>query len=147
MYKNCKRSLNLDKHIHTNERIDTLIVQNVSYNNKNVLFSIIIETTFIQITPSLLASACICAATRGINSPSAPFALGDVCRLVQIDPFEVEFTVRHIEQVVAKETAALQRQIYKGQAFTSSNINKMPSSCAADVGQPETPTDIQDVYF
>ncbi|XP_063709905.1 G1/S-specific cyclin-D2-like [Culicoides brevitarsis] len=105
------------------------------------------ETTFIQITPSLLASACICAATRGINSPSAPFAFGDICRLIQIDPFDVEFTVRHIEQVVAKETAALQKQVYKAHPYASQSTGKIPSSCAADIGQPETPTDIQDVYF
>lgn len=108
-------------------------------------FSFITETTFIQIPPSLLATACICAATRGINSPSARFALGDLCRLVQTDPFDVEFTVRHIEQVVAKETAALQMQVYRQHPVASSQ-SRVPSTCAADVA-PDTPTDIQNVYF
>lgn len=121
----------------------TAIVPN--FTNVLLSFFLIAETTFIQIPPSLLATACICAATRGINSPSARFALADLCRLVQTDPFDVEFTVRHIEQVVAKETAALQKQVYK-QHYVPASQSKVPSTCAADVA-PDTPTDIQDVYF
>lgn len=130
------------------DKINWFCVLTHKTNDFPLILYFILETTFIQISPSLLACACICAATRGINSPSAPFALGDICRLIQIDPFDVEFTVRHIEQVVAKETAALQKQIYKTHSYASgTSTGKMPSSCAADVGQPETPTDIQDVYF
>lgn len=119
-------------------------MRNPSCNKKKISFLLFAETTFIQIPPSLLAVACICSATRGINSTSARFVLGDVCRLIQIDPFDVEFTVRHIEQVVAKETAALQKQVYRSPYAVGGG--KMPSSCAADV-VPDNPNDIQDVYF
>lgn len=109
-----------------------------------------------SVTPSLLASACICAAARGVNAPSAQFALRDVCRLTQVDPLEVEFTVRHIEAVVAKETAALQKQqsqALKQQPYTSTSLSTaMPSKISEDKcddldSQPETPTDVQDVSF
>jgi hypothetical protein len=106
------------------------------------------ETTFIHMPPSLLASACICAAARGINSPSAVFALRDVCLLTQADPFEIEFTVRHIEQVVSKETAALQKQQqqqFYGKNGYNSNNGKLATTCSQDA--QTTPTDIQDVYF
>lgn len=68
---------------------------------------------FICVPPSLLASACVCAATRGVNAPSARYALRDVCLLTQCDPIEVEYTVHHIEKVVAAETAALQEQQFQ----------------------------------
>lgn len=110
---------------------------------------------FMSVTPSLLASACICAAARGVNAPSAQFALRDVCLLTQVDPLEVEFTVRHIEAVVAKETAALQKQqsqALKQQSYP--NISSPMPSKISDGGmcddldsQPETPTDVQDVSF
>lgn len=127
-------------------------------------FCLFTETMFMQTIPSVLASACICAATRGINAPSAKFALRDVCRLTQADPLEVEFTVRHIENVVAKETAALQmqqQQAIKQQQYSSCGSSAMlmvptllpPSGKltsgdgGCEMGQPETPTDVQDVYF
>lgn len=105
-----------------------------------------------SVTPSLLASACICAAARGVNAPSAQFALRDVCRLTQVDPLEVEFTVRHIEAVVAKETAALQKQqsqALKQQAYPTMGMPSKNSDgmCDGLDSQPETPTDVQDVSF
>lgn len=118
-----------------------------------------------QIAPSLLASACICAATRGVNAPSAPFALRDVCRLTQVDPLDVEFTVRHIEAVVAKETAAIQKQQQQQQqlqlqqqqcqkqymmadsVLMSGKEMSVDDDLICDLTQPETPTDVQDVEF
>lgn len=104
---------------------------------------------FMQSSPSVLACSCICAAVRGINAPSAKFALHDTCRLTQCDPLEVELTVRHIENVVAKETAALQKQYgpVKVQQYPMIPGKMATGMDCGELGQPETPTDVQDVYL
>lgn len=133
------------------------------------LFCIHSESLFMLTPPSLLAAACICAATQGIRAPSAAFALRDICRLTTSDPLDVELTVRHIEHVVAKETATLQQQqqqqalqqqqqqqqqeqakpsqkpSYNDTAATPTG--KLQIGIVCDAGQPETPTDVQDVLI
>lgn len=107
------------------------------------------ETMFMQSSPSVLACSCICAATRGIKAPSAKFSLHDVCRLTQCDPLEVELTVRHIEKVVAEETAAMQKQygLVKVQQYPMIPGKMATGMDCGELGQPETPTDVQDVYL
>lgn len=77
--------------------------------------------------PSLLASACICSAVRGINIPSAPYVLRDIClMLTEVEPLEVEVAVRQIELVVDRETGA---SVKKSTATTtSSQQQQQPSS-------------------
>lgn len=107
------------------------------------------EPEFIQSRPSVLAAASIGAAVRGLNSPSAASALTSVCALTHVDPAAAEHVLCHIESVVALETASLQM-------LPTTNNNKVTSSasCSAklmsvadETGQPETPTDVQDVHF
>lgn len=95
--------------------------------------------------PSVLASACICAATRGINSPSARRALGDVVRLTRVDPLEVELAVRHIEIIVAKQAAAMQQQHQELKLQYQSQ--KLPTTCSTEVYQAGNGSDFKDVYF
>lgn len=99
-----------------------------------------------QSLPSVLASACVCAATRGINSPSARRALGDVVRLTRADPLEVEFAVRHIEIIVAKQAAAMQQQ-HQEQLKLQYQSNKLPTTCSTEVYQSGNGSDFKDVYF
>ncbi|XP_023709754.1 G1/S-specific cyclin-D2 [Cryptotermes secundus] len=107
------------------------------------------EPEFIQSRPSVLAAASIGAAVRGLNPPSAASALTSVCALTHVDPAAAEHVLCHIESVVASESASLQ-------TLPTANNNKVTSSascssklmCVADeTGQPETPTDVQDVHF
>jgi hypothetical protein len=107
------------------------------------------EPELIQSRPSLLATASICAAIRGLNSPSAATALTSVCALTRVDPAAAEHVVHHIERVVALETASVQ-------AVPTAATNKVSSSTASsgklmsvadETSQPETPTDVHDVYF
>lgn len=111
------------------------------------LFLILLaEYVFVHTPPSVLASACVCAATRGINSPSARRALGDVVRLTQADPLEVEFAVRHIEIIVAKQAAAMQQQ-HQEQLKLQYQSQKLPTTCSTEVYQTENGSDFKDVYF
>lgn len=105
-----------------------------------------------------MASACICAAARGINAPSAIHSLRDVCRLTQSDPLEVEITVRHIETVLAKVTPIVEQQkqsypIKSQQQHYTVQPDKLASGfdngilLECEPTPPKTPTDVQDVYF
>jgi hypothetical protein len=111
-------------------------------------YGCISEPEFIQSRPSLLAAASIGAAVRGLNSPSAATALASVCALTRVDPASAERVVRHIESVVASETASLQPLPTAGNKVSSSSSSSGKLMSVADgSGQPETPTDVQDVHF
>lgn len=49
--------------------------------------------------------------------------------------------------MVAKETAALEKQQPTKQQYTNHGKLASSNSNCDEMGQPETPTDIQDVYF
>lgn len=117
-----------------------------------------------QTLPSVLASACICSAVRGLKLPSSDFVIHDICNLTQIESTIIEFTVINIENFIAKENEALIKQqqqqqlqqqlqqlpqtcVKAAQTYIQSNGKYSPNDDGYDSGQPETPTDIQDVYF
>ncbi|XP_052873480.1 G1/S-specific cyclin-D2 [Anopheles cruzii] len=122
------------------------------------------ETTFMQVKPSLLAVACIAAATRGLNV-STKFAVGyDLCRLTTHNLDKIDFFVKLIEEIVAREiadkqcqqqqAAAQQQQLAAGGSSCKEQYQQAPqklSSASAKTApqqqQPETPTDVQFIYF
>lgn len=130
---------------HNNSSLRIFLQDNV-INVSPLLLLSFAEYAFMQSLPSVLASACVCAATRGINSPSARRALGDVVRLTRADPLEVEFAVRHIEIIVAKQAAAMQQQ-HQEQLKMQYQSNKLPTTCSTEVYQSGTGSDFKDVYF
>lgn len=89
-----------------------------------------------QTAPSILATACICAAVSGLNLRSAERALADLCAISRSDYTLAELMVCHIERVVANETAALQAP-----AHISSRSSKCPSPPCyySEVPQPSIP--------
>jgi len=107
------------------------------------------EPELIQSRPSVLATASISAAVRGLNSPSAATALTSVCALTRVDPAAAEHVVRHIERVVASETASAQPLPSTSNKVTSSasSSTKLMTGVEETSGQPETPTDVQDIHF
>lgn len=117
----------------------------------NLLFDVLClaEPELILSRPSVLAAASISAAVRGLNSPSAATALTSVCALTRVDPAAAEHVVRHIERVVASETASVQPLPSTSSKVTSSasSSTKMMSGVEETGGQPETPTDVQDIHF
>ncbi|XP_055532732.1 G1/S-specific cyclin-D3-like [Wyeomyia smithii] len=120
------------------------------------------ETIFMQLEPSLLAAACIASATRGLNV-STKLAVGyDLCRLTMHDLAKIDFIVKIIEEIVAREIADKQIQQQQQLAATAGSCKdqyqqapqKCSSSGTTNAGQqppaqqqPETPTDVQFIYF
>lgn len=119
------------------------------------------ETIFMQLEPSLLAAACISSASRGLNV-STKMATGyDLCRLTSHDLVKVDFIVKIIEEIVAKEIADKQLQQQQQQMGASGGsckeqyqqVPQKVSPAGASVEQasvqqqPETPTDVQFIYF
>ncbi|XP_035788125.1 G1/S-specific cyclin-D2-like [Anopheles albimanus] len=133
------------------------------------------ETIFMQLEPSLLAVACIASATRGLNV-STKLAVGyDLCRLTMHDLNKIDFVVKIIEEIVAREIADKQCQQQQQQQQQAAQQHqqqlavaagssckeqyqqapqKLSSATASSNGggppqqqQPETPTDVQYIYF
>lgn len=99
-----------------------------------------------QTAPSLLATACVCAAVRGLNLPSSQYALADLCAVSRADITLAELMVCHIERVIANETASLQtpsgtppasnpNSPYQSPEASVSHVTKTPSYCST----PEAP--------
>ena len=71
-----------------------------------LLFSFAVaEPELIQTAPSLLATASICAAVRGLHLPWACSAVSRVCQLTRVCASAAERVVLHIENLVASEAA------------------------------------------
>lgn len=130
-------------------------------SNEFPLFFPFAETIFMQLEPSLLAASCIASASRGLNV-STKMAVGyDLVRLTMHDLVKVDFIVKIIEEIVAKEIADKQVQQQQQQAATSAgsckeqyqqapqkvNSGGAPNSQQQQTEQPETPTDVQFIYF
>lgn len=115
-----------------------------------------------QLEPSLLAAACIASASRGLNV-STKMATGfDLCRLTFHDIAKIDFIVKIIEEIVAKEIADKQLQQQQQQmganGAAGGSCKEQYQQAPQKVGgatveqttsqqQPETPTDVQFIYF
>lgn len=127
------------------------------------------ETIFMQVEPSLLAVSCIASATRGLNV-STKLAVGyDLCRVTMHALEKIDFIVKIIEEIVAREIAdkhcqqqqqqAAQQQAQLAAAGSSckEQYQQAPQKLSASTAnsssgppqqqQPETPTDVQFIYF
>uniref|UniRef100_A0A182MYK4 Cyclin C-terminal domain-containing protein n=1 Tax=Anopheles dirus TaxID=7168 RepID=A0A182MYK4_9DIPT len=126
------------------------------------------ETIFLQVEPSLLAVSCIASATRGLNI-STKLAVGyDLCRLTMHDLEKIDFIVKIIEDIVAREiadkqcqqqqAAQQQAQIAAAGSSCKEQYQQAPQKLSSASGassstgppqqqQPETPTDVQFIYF
>lgn len=125
------------------------------------------ETIFMQVEPSLLAVSCIASATRGLNV-SSKLAVGyDLCKLTMHDLQKIDLIVKVIEDIVAREIAdkqIQQQQVAQQQAQLAAagssckeqyqqapqrlaNASSSSSTVPPQQQQPETPTDVQYIYF
>lgn len=104
--------------------------------------------------PSLLATASICAAVRGLRPSWGGVAVADVCSLVGTLADDVERVVRHVEVTLAAEAATAPAPAPgKTPSAAATTASAVPSAGAKyleapdDCRQPETPTDVTDVHF
>ncbi|XP_053679444.1 G1/S-specific cyclin-D2 [Anopheles nili] len=125
------------------------------------------EAIFMQMEPSLLAVSCIASATRGLNV-STKLAVGyDLCRLTMHDLGKIDVIVKIIEDIVTREIADKQcqqqqaahqqaqlaaagsscKEQYQQAPQKLSSANASSSTVPPQQQQPETPTDVQFIYF
>lgn len=111
-----------------------------------LLFS---DPDLIQVPPSVIATACLCSAVRGLRIASSSVALKTVCQLLNLEnPESVEMVIKRIEAVFQEEAAAFQQSSVssKGSGVQNMSTNSTKEEDTVN-GHPETPTDIQDVHF
>ncbi|KAF5296228.1 hypothetical protein FQA39_LY12565 [Lamprigera yunnana] len=102
------------------------------------------EPALIQVTPSLIASACICAAMRGLRMPSTNTATIDICNLLNIDLENLENLRVFIDEAVEKGTPTLAD---KPSDYSNSVMCTNAGFESPKYGQPETPLEVENVYF
>lgn len=108
------------------------------------------DPDFMYLAPSTIATASLCSAARGLKIPSSGTVLSSICQLLEIqDPEEIEPVIRRIEAVLEAETTIVPEE---PSVSKTGNFSSTPSTSAANKqdaigGHPETPTDVQDIYF
>lgn len=112
----------------------------------NGIFLFVSEPSLIQTLPSLIASACICSAVRGLKLASAGQATKDICNLTRVDPINLELLVRfvdeQVEKVVSQASEKSSHEHSSNKHAASGNGYESPT-----YGQPETPTEVDSIYF
>ncbi|XP_054712279.1 LOW QUALITY PROTEIN: G1/S-specific cyclin-D3-like [Uloborus diversus] len=106
------------------------------------------EEKFLVYSASLLAVSCVAVAINGLTWLQKPWKSSielvmKLTELTDINTKYVQTCMKDIEDLLALNIAQLQQTVSK---TTSSTSNKVNCSIAAN-GQPETPTDVQDVLF
>ncbi|XP_019872824.1 G1/S-specific cyclin-D2 [Aethina tumida] len=92
------------------------------------------EPALVQAPPSLIAGACLSSAIRGLKLPSAEIAVADICRMINLLPSKVDFLVSFVDNAVAK-------------AAPSSPQHPPPKGYESPQYGPDTPTEVEDIYF
>lgn len=83
--------------------------------------------------PSVIAAACVHSAVRGLKLSSVDTAPTDICRLVNVSPQTLELLVDVIDSTIEKITPPPPQS---------------PTKCENDFeSQPNTPTEVENVYF
>ncbi|CAH1159615.1 unnamed protein product [Phaedon cochleariae] len=96
------------------------------------------EPSLIQTPPSVIAAACISSAVRGLKLSSTEVALHDICRALNVSPRTVEFLVGLIDKAVSKVAPPTPER---------TETNAVRGYESPRYGQPETPTEVENVYF
>ncbi|KAK5643839.1 hypothetical protein RI129_007684 [Pyrocoelia pectoralis] len=102
------------------------------------------EPALIQVAPSLIASACICAAMRGLRMSSTTAATNDICSLLNVDPESLENLRIFIDQAVEKGMPTSPQKV---NVYPNSNSCSNAAFESPKYGQPETPPDVENIYF
>lgn len=103
------------------------------------VFLLISEPSLIRTRPSVIAAACISSAVRGLKLSSTELAMNDICNMLNIDMGTIDFLVAVIDNAVAQVVAPpqpTQPEKTVSQGYESPKY-----------GQPETPTEVENIYF
>lgn len=78
---------------------------------------------------------------------SSDIATRDICRLTQVDPISLEILIRFVDRAVEKVTHP---QTDDDERTEQTSITKCVTNDQFDspkYGQPETPTEVENIYF
>ncbi|XP_066146356.1 G1/S-specific cyclin-D2 [Euwallacea fornicatus] len=100
------------------------------------------EPSLIQTRPSVIAAACLSSAMRGLKLPCQRAAMSEICTLLTVTVEEIEPLINVVDNVVEKVANP------EGSDQKSKEASKKPTGYESPgYGQPETPTEVENVYF
>ncbi|XP_060531146.1 G1/S-specific cyclin-D2-like [Cylas formicarius] len=97
------------------------------------------EPSLIQTPPSVIAAACINSAVRGLKLSCQSDAVQDVCRMLNVNVETLEYLVSVVDRLVEKVVPPAPT---KGEPSKTVSGYESPK-----YGQPETPTEVENIYF
>ncbi|KAL1509207.1 hypothetical protein ABEB36_003980 [Hypothenemus hampei] len=100
------------------------------------------EPSLIQTPPSVIAAACLSSAVRGLKFPGQRAAMNEICKLLNVDVEQIELLINVVDNVVEKVANPEGADQKSGQSLKKAEGYESPG-----YGQPETPTEVENVYF
>ncbi|XP_065158427.1 G1/S-specific cyclin-D2-like [Atheta coriaria] len=100
------------------------------------------ETNSIQTPPSLIAAACITSAYRGLKLPVPLIVTVDICASTGVEQSMLENLVQFVDQIVEGAVVQTPEPRATQDKYVTSGEFESPT-----YGQPETPTEVDNVYF
>ncbi|CAH1985169.1 unnamed protein product [Acanthoscelides obtectus] len=102
------------------------------------------EPSLIQTPPSVIAAACIASAVRGLKLTTADAAVRETCSMLNIALRSVEYLVSVIDSAVASMASP---QVQQQMKEHEKNASSQQGYESPQYGQPETPTEVESIYF
>lgn len=103
--------------------------------------STVTEPELVRKSPSLIASGCVLAAARGLRVPGATAA--SVCGLTRCRIEDAEAAASYVDAMTTQQQSPAPERPLPAPAAPKHD----PAPPPLDHGQPETPTDVQDIFF
>ncbi|KAG5882106.1 hypothetical protein JTB14_016869 [Gonioctena quinquepunctata] len=96
------------------------------------------EPSLIQTPPSVIAAACLCSAVRGLKLSATQEAGKDICKMLNVSVETIEYLVGVIDSAVAKVAPPTPEKM---------ETKTVQGYESPQYGQPETPTEVENIYF
>ncbi|XP_050298699.1 G1/S-specific cyclin-D2 [Anthonomus grandis grandis] len=100
------------------------------------------EPSLIQTLPSLIAAACLSSAVRGLKLSCQSIAVDEICSMLNVDVTKIDLYINVVDSVVERVANP------EGAEKKTKEPAKKPAGYESPTyGQPETPTEVENVYF
>ncbi|XP_019766072.2 G1/S-specific cyclin-D2 [Dendroctonus ponderosae] len=100
------------------------------------------EPTLIQTIPSAIAAACLSSAVRGLKMSCHEAAMSEVCTMLKADMGEISQLINVVDKLIEKVATP-----ENGDQKDKEAAKKPAGYESPTYGQPETPTEVENVYF
>ncbi|KAF7287921.1 hypothetical protein GWI33_000263 [Rhynchophorus ferrugineus] len=103
------------------------------------------EPTLIRTPPSVIAAACLSSAIRGLKLPCQIVAVKDICQMLNVNVETIETLINVVDNVVEKVASPSGSE---PPSLEQPGAKHEPAGYESPgYGQPETPTEVESVYF